>query len=389
MKEMNPMTRREAIRISAASLLVRPSLSWSMREEPGVYAQSPKHWPGYAKAIVIDALGGPGGYIPGDDGTAPLTPDMVRDARESGITAVNLTVGPVGNQPDLLEKTFRSIAIAERELSAHPETFMKTRSAADLRSAKAQGKMGLIYGFQDGAMLENDLSRLDLFFQFGLRIFQPTYNQRNLLGDGCLEEANSGLSKLGRSVVEHCNDLGVLVDLSHCGQRTTAEGIAASRKPVAITHSGCAAIADRPRNKHDEELRSLAQKGGVFGVYLMPFLRMKGQPTAEDVIQHLEHAIQVCGEDHVGIGTDGGISSITITPEYQRDHQKVVAERRRLGISAPGEDEHVYNIVMEYNTPNRLESIALDLLKRGHSEARVAKIVGGNFARLLSEVWKP
>jgi membrane dipeptidase len=265
---------------------------------------------------------------------------------------------------------------------------MKIRSAADLRAAKAAGKLGLIYGFQDGAMLDTDLSRLELFYHFGLRIFQPTYNQRNLLGDGCLEEANSGLSRLGRSVVERCNELGILVHLSHCGQRTTAEGIAVSRKPVAITHSGCAAIADRPRNKRDEELRALAQKGGVFGVYLMPFLRMKGQPTAEDVIRHIEHAIRVCGEDHVGIGTDGVISPIAITPEYQRDHQKFVAERRRLGISEPGEDEHVYNLVLEYNTPNRLELIALDLLKRGHSEARVAKIVGGNFARLFGGVWK-
>jgi len=359
-----------------------------MRQRPEASAWAQTHWPGYAKAIVIDGVGGPGGFIPGDDGTATLTPEMVRDARESGITAVNLTVGPVGNQPDILEKTLRSIAVGERELNAHPGTFMKIRSAADLRAAKAASKLGLIYGFQDGAMLENDLSRLDLFYQFALRILQPTYNGRNLLGDGCLEEANSGLSRLGRSVVERCNDMGVLVDLSHCGQRTTADGIAVSRKPVAIAHFGCAAIADRPRNKRDEELRSLARKGGVFGVYLMPFLRMKGQPTAENVIQHIEHALKICGEDHVGIGTDGAISTIAITPEYQRDHQKFVAERRRLGISAPGEDERVYNLVLEYNTPNRLESSALDLLKRGHSEARVAKIVGGNFARLFGEVWK-
>ena len=106
-------------------------------------------------------------------------------------------------------------------------------------------------------MLGTDLHRLEWFYHLGLRILQPTYNRRNLLGDGCLEEANGGLSRLGRPVVERCNELGILVDLSHCGQRTTAEGIAASRKPVAITHSGCAAIADRPRNKRDEELRAL------------------------------------------------------------------------------------------------------------------------------------
>jgi membrane dipeptidase len=382
------LTRRELITAAASSLLVRTSRGELVRQKAGASADAPTHWAGYTKAIVIDALGGPGGFIPGDDGTAPLTPEMVRDAKKSGITAVNLTVAPVGNQPEMLEKTFRSIAIAEREINAHPDTFMKVHSAADLRAAKDSGKLGLIYGFQDGSMLDNDLSRLDLFYQFGLRILQPTYNQRNLLGDGCLEEANSGLSRLGRSVVERCNEMGILVDLSHCGQRTTADGIAASRKPVAITHSGCATIADRPRNKGDEELRALANKGGVFGVYLMCFLRVNGQPNSEDVIRHIEHAIRVCGEDHVGIGTDGSISTIAITPEFQRDHAKFVADRRRRGISAPGEDEHVYNIIKEYNTPNRLESIALDLRKRGHSEARVTKIIGGNFARLFGEVWK-
>jgi membrane dipeptidase len=388
MIQLHPMTRRHAIATAVASTLGPPSVAGAMRRESGTSRGDRAHWPGYAKTIVIDGLGGPGGFIPGDDGSAPLTPAMVRDVRESGITAVNYTIPAVGNEPDLFEKTIRWLAVAEREINAHPDTFLKIRSAADLRAAKAAGKLGLIYGFQDGAMLGTDLHRLEWFYHLGLRILQPTYNRRNLLGDGCLEEANGGLSRLGRSVVERCNELGILVDLSHCGQRTTAEGIAASRKPVAITHSGCAAIADRPRNKRDEELRALAQKGGVFGVYLMPFLRISGQPTAEDVIRHIEHAIRVCGEDHVGIGTDGAISTIAITPEYQRDHQKLVAERRRLGISAPGEDERVYNLVLEYNTPSRLELIALDLLKRGHSEARVEKIVGGNFARLFGEVWK-
>jgi membrane dipeptidase len=351
-------------------------------------SQGDAHWPGYAKAVVIDGLGGPGGYNPGDDGTAPLTPEMVRDARESGITAVNLTIGPVGNVPDAFEKTFRSMAVAERELNAHPDVFMKIRSAADLRAAKSSGKLGLIFGFQDGAILDSDLTRLEVFYHFGLRILQPTYNVRNLLGDGCLEAANGGLSRLGRTVVERCNELGILVDLSHAGQRTIADGIAASRRPVAITHSGCRSLVDRPRNTRDEELRALADKGGVFGIYLMPFLRMEGQPAADDVVRHIEHAIKVCGEDHVGIGTDGPISKITVTPEFERDHRKLVTDRRKLGVSAPGEDERVFNFIAEYNSPNRFETIALDLLKRGHSESRVEKIVGGNFARLFAEVWK-
>jgi membrane dipeptidase len=183
------------------------------------------------------------------------------------------------------------------------------------------------------------------------------------------------------------DELGVLVDLSHCGHRTTLDGIAASKKPVAITHAGCAAVADLPRNKTDEELRLLAQKGGVMGIYFMPFLRTKGQPSSEDLLRHLEHAIDVCGEDHVGIGTDGGISAIELTPEFIQRHREDIRNRRRLGISAPGEEEDVYTFLPDLNTPRRLETLSGLLLKRGHSEARVAKILGGNFARLFREVW--
>ena len=108
---------------------------------------------------------------------------------------------------------------------------------------------------------------------------QITYNMRNLLGDGCMEPGNAGLSALGRKAVEKMNEKGILIDLSHCGQRTTAEVIELSKRPVAITHTGCAKLADRPRNKRDEEMKRCADKGGIVGIYCMPFLRMQGQPT--------------------------------------------------------------------------------------------------------------
>jgi membrane dipeptidase len=176
MSQPHQLTRRDVIAASAGSLLAGSGNVGLPRQGPATSAQPQAHWPGYAKAIVIDALGGPGGYIPGDDGTAPLTDGMVRDARESGITAANFAVGPVGNLLNMLEKTFRWLAIVARELTARADTFLKIRSAEDLRAAKTAGKLGLILGFQDGAMLESDLTRLDMFYQFGLRVLQPTYN---------------------------------------------------------------------------------------------------------------------------------------------------------------------------------------------------------------------
>jgi membrane dipeptidase len=349
---------------------------------PRAVAQAaPSHWDGYDKAILIDALGGPGG------GGESLTAAQIADIRSSGLTAVNLTVGALGSGADVFEQTFKTIGTWEREIDAHPDVLMKVKSAADLARAKESRRLGLIYGFQDATPLGDDPGRVELFSRFGVRIIQLTYNRRNLLGDGCLEPANAGLSRLGQQVVERMNALGVLVDLSHCGHRTTLDGIAASKRPVAITHAGCAAVADLPRNKTDEELRRLADKGGVMGIYFMPFLRTKGQPMAADLIRHIEHAVNVAGEDHVGLGTDGGISGIELTPEFIKRHREDVQNRRRLGISAPGEEEDVYTFLPDLNTPRRFETLAAMLRERGHSPARIEKILGGNFARLFREVW--
>jgi membrane dipeptidase len=343
-------------------------------------------WPGYAKAVVIDALGGPGGSSTGPE-DAPLTAGEIADARASGLTAVNVTVSAVGVLAGAFDETIKQIGFWERELDAHPDALMRIGSAADLRAAKASGRLGLIYGFQDTLPIGDDLSRLETFRRLGVRIIQLTYNRRNLAGDGCLEPGNAGLSRFGRDVIARMNETGILADFSHCGHRTTSEGIGASKKPVAITHSGCAALVDLPRNKTDEELRLLADRGGVFGVYFMPFLRAQGQPMADDVIRHIEHAVRVAGEDHVGIGTDGAISAVDLTPEYVKRFREDIERRRKLGISAPGESEDVYLFIPDLNMPRRFETLAVDLARRGHSEERIAKILGGNFARLFAETW--
>lgn len=307
---------------------------------------------------------------------------MLRNAVASGISAVNLSL-----EADTLEDTFKNIAYWERELDAHPDVLCRVRTLADVRAAKKAGRLGLIYGFQGTRMIGSDLDRLDLFSKFGVRIVQLTYNGRELLGDGCLEPGNAGLSRLGLQAVERLNALRTLIDLSHCGQRTTAEAIVRSKAPVAITHSGCQALADRPRNKRDDELRLMADRGGVLGIYLMPFLAMSSQPTADDVVRHIEHAIRVCGEDHVGIGSDCSITPLTITEDYRRAWHDFVAERMRLGIAAPGEDPNAFPFVADFNSPRRLELIAQRLSAAGHRSARIEKIIGGNWVRLLGEAW--
>lgn len=380
------LDRRKFLALSAAAaagLSALPRIAGG-EERPQETPVSGPGWPGFAGAVVIDGLGSPGGLSPGS-----LTAEEIADIRASGLTAVNLTVGSVGVLTGAFEQTVGGIAFWEQELASFPDVLLKIRSAADLRTAKESGRLGLIYGFQDTLSIGDDLDRLETFHQLGVRIIQITYNRRNLAGDGCLEQADGGLSRTGREMIERMNKLGILVDLSHGGRRTTLDAIEASKAPVAITHTGCAALAALPRNKTDDELRRLADKGGVAGIYLMPFLRTEGQPMAEDVVRHIEHAVQVCGEDHVGIGTDGPISPRQLTPEYLERHRKDIQERRRLGISAPGESEDVHTFVPDLNTPRRFDLIARHLLARGHSDARVSKILGGNFARLFGEAWKP
>jgi membrane dipeptidase len=303
---------------------------------------------------------------------------------------VHVTILPVGSTPPdaAFTEAVMGIGRYEREIDANPGVLTRIRTVADIEAAKATERTGLIYGFQDGVAFETDLTRLDTLYRLGIRIVQPTYNRRNLLGDGCLEPANAGLSKAGIEAVARMNELGILVDLSHCGRRTAADAIAASTRPVAFTHTGSAAQNDHPRNRTDAELRAVAGKGGVSGVYFMPFLSDGRQPAAADVIRHLEHMIRVAGEDHVSIGTDGGISPEVLTPEFRERHAGFIRRRREAGISAPGETEDGFLFANEFNSPRRLETLADLLSTRGHSDARIEKILGANLKRVFADTWK-
>jgi membrane dipeptidase len=340
---------------------------------------------GYAAAIVIDALGGPG--EPGAKPETPLSSKALDDVRASGLTAVNLTVSGVGSYAKDYDTTIRNIAFWNAQIASHPDVLLLARKSADISEAKRSKRLGLIFGFQDATPVGEDLERIDTFAELGVRVFQLTYNRRNLVGDGCLEPGNAGLSKYGEAYIERLNQRRLLVDLSHGGERTTREAIAASKVPVAISHTGCAALAPLPRNKTDAELKLLADKGGVVGIYLMPFLRSTGQPTAEDLVRHIEHAVEVCGEDHVGIGTDGTISAVNFNAAFREKFAAEVAERRAAGISAPGERPDVYTFLPDLNSADRFKSIGTLLAKSRFSDARIEKILGGNFARLFAAVW--
>lgn len=345
-------------------------------------------WPKYADSIAVDAAGMFGRWPGPPDGM--FTDVDIADAHASGLSAVVLTLAPSGRfrfGADAFETTVRNIAQWERQIAARPQTFLRIDRGEDIARAKREGKVGVVYGFQESSPLGEDLDRVDTFHALGLRVLQLTHNRRNLVGDGCMEPGDAGLSDFGRAVVERCNTRRVLVDVAHGGRRTMREAIAASKVPVLNSHTGCAALADLPRNTPDAELRLLAERGGVAGILFWPFLRSDGQPMAEDLLRHIEHAIDVCGEDHVGIGSDNTISPVPMTPEFVADNTEFMQMLLDDGALAAGRSTDLVTFIPDLNHARRYETIAALLSKRRHSDARIEKILGGNFARVMGEVW--
>jgi len=330
----------------------------------------------YHKSIVIDTLCGP--FTSSDS-----LPDQaaIDSVRKSGITAINFTISA-----PTFEDTVGQLAYVDALVEQSPDVFMVIRQRSDIARAKREGKIGIMPGFQYTQFLEDDPSRIEMFRRLGVRIMQLTYNNRSNFGDGCLEPGNAGLSKAGLKAVQTMNDVGVAVDLSHSGYRTTSEAIAASKKPVLISHSGCASIYAHPRNKPDDVMKALADKGGYFGVYLMPYLVASPTvPTREHVINHVLGAINICGADHVGIGSDGSIQAVSLSPEQKKAFDEDIARRKKLGIGAPGEDRYPY--VPDVNGPDHMEIIAAELQKRGQPSSVIEKVLGANFQRIIGEIW--
>jgi membrane dipeptidase len=366
--------RREFLKTmgqTAAVAVVAPSLLASAAEQfPADIAAR------YRKSMVIDTLCGP---FASDD----TLPDaaLVDTVRKSGITAINFTISA-----PTFEGTIDSLAYVDALVEQSPDVFMVVRQYSDIARAKRDGKIGIMPGFQYTQFLEADPSRIETFRRLGVRIMQLTYNNRSDFGDGCLEPGNAGLSKAGLAAVKKMNEIGVAIDLSHCGYRTTSEAIAASKKPVLISHSGCASIYAHPRNKPNEIMKALADKGGYFGVYLMPYLVASPTvPTREHVMNHVLGALSVCGADHVGIGSDGSIQAVSLTPEQKKAFDEDIARRKSLGIGAPGEDRYPY--VPDLTGPDHMEVIAWELQKRGQPASVIEKVLGANFQRIIGEIW--
>lgn len=371
------ITRRQFAKSLGSAVVLstlKPELVWPSGP-PQVSAKAAEL---YRSSFVLDCntLASIGFQLTGDEQEVKL-----KAVRDSGITVLKSTLGgPNGT----FEQTRADIAAADELIEKKPDLFLKVRSHGDLQRAQQQRKVGVIFSFEAATMLEDKIERIEQFRNLGVRIMQLTYNRRSPFAVGCLDGDEQGLTELGREAVAKMNTLGVALDLSHANTRTIAEGIATSKKPPIVSHSGCRSVHMHPRNLEDWVMKELATKGGVMGVYMLPYLTPSPkQPTLDDYMRHMEHALKICGEDHVGIGTD--VPFRRITENDLEGLRKQLEQRKAAGVSAPGEDRPPY--IPDLNTPRKIEIVVDALLKRGYTSRIVEKVLGANFKRVFSEIW--
>ena len=274
-----------------------------------------------------------------------------------------------------------NIAQWKKDLAENADILMQVHSAADIRAAKAAKKVGIILGWQNTYAIEQNIDHLRLFRDLGVRVIQLTYNTQNLVGSGCWESRDSGLSDYGRDVIDLMNELGILVDLSHVADVTSADAVAHSKKPVAYTHCFPNALMEHPRNKSDEMLKLVADKGGFVGVVAYtPFMPKGDASTVEDVLDGFEHMINVVGEDQVGIGTDFTQGQDAAFFQYLRSDKGF---GRSLTMSMAKRPDNPKGL----DGPSEYVNLTEAMMKRGWSEKRIRKVLGENWLAFLEEVW--
>jgi membrane dipeptidase len=328
-----------------------------------------------ARAHVIDGMG---------EIRVDYEMELIDEVLASGMTAVQVTAGtPSLHGEEAFEDAVKELADYEHYIDTHRDRLLKATRVADLDRARDEKRLALLYQFQNAAPIADKLDRLDLFYRLGVRCVQLTYNSRNLLGNGCMERTDEGLSDFGIEVVEKMNAMGMLVDVSHSGPRTTDDAVRFSKEPIAFNHSSCASVFDHPRAKTDAQLRALADKGGVIGIFqLNPSLGPKERNTLDDYLNHVDHAVRVAGIDHVGIGSDREHRTI---PDTDEERQRLENEMARIRL--PGSPPVQWPFFLsELNHPRRMETLRSGLEGRRYRAADIDKILGGNFYRLYRDV---
>ena len=297
---------------------------------------------------------------------------------ESGINVMHPAVGMGG--PNAYDNALQFFASWNGFIASVGDHFTRIDSAADLKRVKKSGKIGVILGIQNAEHFRRP-DDVDLFRALGQRVSQLTYNARNLIGNGSTERRDEGISDFGVTIIERMNKVGMAVDVSHCGDRTTLDAFEISKKPVLITHSNCRALVPgHPRLKTDEVIKKVGEAGSVFGITgVRMFVKGDEPTTVEHVLDHFDHVKKLIGPQHLGVGSDIDLYGYDAMPpelnkQLRSGYKGSYSFREKIDIEG-------------LNHPKRMFDLTEGLIRRKYNDADIEGILGGNFERVLAQIW--
>ena len=376
---MLALSRRQALAaaIGAAATAPFARAAASVRLAPPPKRYSRRAVDLVRQSLVIDMLAplkidmGPEFYA------VPLSDKDAAEFRNCGITGFHHAIGIGG--PEAREQALSFFAIWGNYVARNSHVFSAVDKAADLTRAKADGKCAVVMGLQNSDHFRR-ATDVKFFYELGQRCSQLTYNSQNRIGSGSTDRVDGGVSDFGASIINAMNEVGMLIDVSHSGDRTTLDAIAISKKPIAITHSNCRALIDHPRVKTDEAIKALAAKGGVMGITGVRNFVSKTDPTTIiQIVDHIDHVAKLVGIEHVGIGSDSDLNgyddvSPAMNKQLRGAYKDSYAFREKIDVDG-------------FDHPYKVYDLTEELIRRKYSDSNIEAVLGGNFQRLLASTW--
>lgn len=385
--EQRQITRRDLLKSAAGAgfaTITSPMINLGRHQ---LFAASPKEYSSRAvelvtRSTVIDML-------------SPFTLNFPKQAKwfaspetftaadlqpfkDSGINVFHTAVGMGG--PEAYLDVLKFFASWNGFIADHTDHLMRIDSAGDLDRVKRSGKIGVLLGLQNSEQFRT-VADVNFFHGLGQRVSQLTYNSRNMIGNGSTERRDEGISDFGVAIIERMNSVGMAVDVSHCGDRTTLDAFEVSKKPVLITHSNCRAlVAGHPRCKTDEAIKKMGAAGSVMGITgVRMFVKADEPTTIEHVLDHFDHVARLAGPEHLGVGSDIDLYGYdAMPPELNRQlragYKGTYGFREKIDIEG-------------IDHPKRMFDLAEGLIRRKYSDRDIEGILGGNFKRVLSQIW--